>query len=329
MKKYILLSDNINQERELILWSWKSNENPWSLNQIDINNLEKQRPIRRCSNIEKIISYYRRERYNFAQPIRRSIIDDNPYYGSSFVADWLVMFTKGKLKVKFSKIIDALCNGILIEGEKLDFVNESRRLIDEIDSIKTKNIETLQKCCARLYTKPCFLFKIVNETLRDNNQSKLKTLGPFCYLLYNYIGTQRNEYLSIRNQLKQILKSKEHFSSIIVYRGEELSLDQIEIYKQAVGKDYYYKWSSFISTSKLRTVAEMFGSNVLYIIHIQSVSYNDQYVDVSSIAYIKDEQEILLRPGVRFRIDSSDYDLTTKRYLFHIKIQPSFISSIQ
>ncbi len=128
MKKYILLSDNINQERELIIWSWKSNENPWSLNQInewtpfmtkannrielayqnhqkeltidqkhkidlkkflqiDINNLEKQRPIRRCSNIENIISYYRRERYNFAQPIRRSIIDDTLYYGSSFIID--------------------------------------------------------------------------------------------------------------------------------------------------------------------------------------------------------------------------------------------------
>jgi hypothetical protein len=132
-----------------------------------------------------------------------SAVTPLPYYGSSFVADWLVMFTKGKLKVKFSKIIDALCNGILIEGEELGFIYESRRLIEEIDSIKKKNIEKLQKCCARLYTKPCFLFKIVNKTLRDNDQSKLQTLGPFCYLLYNYIGTQRNEYLSIRNQLKQ------------------------------------------------------------------------------------------------------------------------------
>jgi hypothetical protein len=238
------------------------------------------------------------------------------------------MFTKGTLKIKISSIIDALSNGILIEGEKLGFINESRRLTNEIHSIKKKTIKTLQQCCARLYTKPCFLFKIVNKTLRDNDQSKLQTLGPFCYLLYNYIGTRRNEYLSIRNQLKQIFKPTEHFSSIIVYRGEQLSLDQIEIYRQAVKKGYYYKWSSFVSTSKLREVAEMFGLNVLYIIHIQRISYNDQYVDVSSIAYIEDEQEILLRPGVRFKIDSCDYDLTTERYLFHIQILPSFIFSI-
>src|SRR5205809_333813 len=103
---------------------------------------------------------------------------------------------------------------------------------------------------------------------------------------------------------------------MIVYRGEKLSLDQIEIYRQAVGKGYYYKWSSFVSTSKLREVAEMFGSNVLYTIQIQRISYNDQYVDISSIAYNKDEEEILLRPGVRFKIDSYDYDLTIERHLF-------------
>ncbi|CAF1512315.1 unnamed protein product [Rotaria sordida] len=354
---------------ESVIWSWKSNTDPWSFNQIDqwtpfptkfniqlerayqdhqneliidenrkidlnkflqidINDSDKQRPVRRCSKTEDIISYYRRERFNFAQPIRRSITDDTSYYGSSFIIDWLIVFTKGTLKIKSSSIIDALINGILIEGEIFGCSSEARHLTNEIRSIKNTKIEKLQQCCARLYTKPCFLFKIVNETLRDSDQSKSKTLGPFCYLLYNYIGKRHNEYLSLKHQLKQIVKSTKYFTSIIVYRGEQLSLDQIEIYRQAVGKDLYYKWSSFISTSKLREVAEMFGSNVLYIIQIQRMSHNDQYVDVSSIAYIKDEQEILLRPGVRFKIDSCDYDLRTERYIFHIQIVPSFISNI-
>ena len=359
----------MNEDKQSVIWFWKSNQNPWSLNeidqwtpftiiinnqieqayqdrqqefiidsnhridllkffQIDINDLDKQRPVRRCSDTEERIFDYRRERFNFAQPVRRSIADDTKYHGSSFITDWLIIFTKGTLKIKSSSLIDALINGILIEGEKLACITESYHLIQEIRAIKKKKIEALQQCCARLYTKPCFLFKIVNETLRDDDRSKLETLGPFCYLLYNYIDTRPNEYLSIRNQLKQVLKSSKHISSMIVYRGEQLPLDQIEIYRQAVKKVSFYKWSSFVSTSRSREVAEMFGSNVLYIIQIQRTSYNEQYIDVSPIAYIKDEQEILLRPGVRFQINDCDYDVTTKRYLFYIQIVPSFISAI-
>ncbi|CAF1342885.1 unnamed protein product [Didymodactylos carnosus] len=118
----------MNREEEQIVWSWKSNINPWSLNQIDewtpfipiinnqieqgyqehekeliinenhkidlnkllqinIHNVNKQRPVRRCSNREDNVSYYRRERFNFVQPIKRSITDDTPYYGSSFITD--------------------------------------------------------------------------------------------------------------------------------------------------------------------------------------------------------------------------------------------------
>jgi hypothetical protein len=359
----------MNREANNIIWSWKSNLNPWSLKEpdewipfsskinnqieqaylthqteiildenykIDLNkylqiNLidqNKQRPVRRCSDTESIISCYRRERFNFVQPIQSSITDDTPYYGSVFITDWLIMFTKATLKIKFSRLTDALIDGILIEGEKLGYLIEAQRLTNEIRLIKKKNIENLQQCCARLYTKPCFLFKIVNETLRDNNRTKLKTLGPFCYLLYNYIGIRHNKYLSIRKQIKQFIKSSEQFPSIIVYRGEDLPLDQIEIYKQAVGKGFSYKWTSFILTSKSREVAEMYSSNMLYIIQIQRISSNDQYVDLTSIAYITEEQEILLRPGVRLKIDKYDFDPIRKRYTFYVQILPSFISNI-
>jgi hypothetical protein len=332
----------MNREENKIIWSWKSNSNPWSLkesvewipftptlnNQIEqaylthqtgiiidgnykidldkllqiiITDQNKQRPVRRYSDTEAVISCYCRERFNFVQPIQRSITDDTPYYGSVFITDWLIMFT----------------------GGKLDFMSAAQHLADEIRLIKKKNIENLQQCCARLYTKPCFLFKIVNETLRDNNRTKLKTLGPFCYLLYNYIGIRHNKYLSIRN-----LKSTEQFPSIIAYRGEDLPIDQIEIYKQAVGTGFSYKWTSFISASKSREVAEIYASDILYVIQIQRISSNDQYVDLASIAYITEEEEILLRPGVRLKIDKYDFNSTKERYTFFVQILLSFISNI-
>ncbi|CAM4779924.1 unnamed protein product [Rotaria magnacalcarata] len=147
-----------------------------------------------------------------------------------------------------------------------------------------------------------------------------------------YACTLKNEIKKLMRciftELIQLFKFTEHITSIVVYRGEQLPPGQIEIYRQTAGKGYPYKWSSFVSTSKLREVAEIFGSNVLYIIEIPRMSHNDQYVDLSSIAYIKDEQEILLRLGARFKITSSDYDSRTERYIFHILIVPSSISNI-
>ncbi|CAF1093196.1 unnamed protein product [Rotaria sordida] len=287
-----------------VTWFWKANTNPWSSNeieqwipfpniinrqieqayqgrqlevvisekykidlnrllQIDILNFDRQRPVRRCSKAGDTLAYYRRERFNFAQPIQRSIADDTLNYGCSFVTDWFILFTK------------------------------------------------------------------VNRTLRDDDRSKLTTLGPFCYLMFNYIGIRHNEYMSIRNQLKRFVKKTDNNTSeITVYRGETLSLDDIEIYKNAVGKGDFYKWLSFVSTSRSRDAAEEFGSNVLHIITIKRSSSNDQYVDLEPISYYNDEEEILLRPGVRFKIDDTYDDPITGRCIFHIQIEPSFISNL-
>jgi hypothetical protein len=49
------------------------------------------------------------------------------------------------------------------------------------------------------------------------------------------------------------------------------------------------------------------GGNVLFIIEIPFISFehtkhNDQYVDLSSVSRMTDEQEVLLKPGFRFKV---------------------------
>ena len=296
--------------------------------QVDIHDSDKQRPVRRCSETGDILAFYRRERFNFSQPIRRSVTDDTLDYGCSFITDWLILFTKGTLKIKTASLIDSLVSGILIEGEKLNRLAEAKLLMEEIQSIKKKAIVKFQRCCARIYTKPCFLFRLVNRTLRDDDRSKLLTLGPFCCLVFNYIGIRHNEYLSIRDQFKRFVKRTDNTSEITVYRGETLALDDIETYRKAVGKGDFYKWLSFVSTSQSRNAAEEFGSNVLHIITIKRSSSNDQYVNLQPISYCNDEEEILLRPGVRFKINNTYEDQNNGRCVFHIQIEPSFISNL-
>ncbi|CAF1045215.1 unnamed protein product [Rotaria sordida] len=72
--------------------------------QIDILDFDRQRPVRRCSKTGDTLAYYRRERFNFAQPIQRSIADDTLNYGCSFVTDWFILFTKDYLNRKMKEV---------------------------------------------------------------------------------------------------------------------------------------------------------------------------------------------------------------------------------
>ena len=51
-----------------------------------------------------------------------------------------------------------------------------------------EQMKFLQDCCARLYTKHCFIYAAVNDALRKKDQSKAHLLGPFAHVLYSYVG---------------------------------------------------------------------------------------------------------------------------------------------
>ncbi|CAF4961393.1 unnamed protein product, partial [Rotaria sp. Silwood1] len=188
---------------------------------------------------------------------------DTAYHGSQFVRDWLLKFTNGKLDVKFNYIFPALINGLKYEGRKEPeyIVNDIVRILnsakDESSKMnEKKRMKKLQDCCIKLYTKQCYLFRTVNTALRDDDRTKLDTLGPYCYLVYNCIG----RHIHGHHLLELPHRNKSH--SMTVYRGDSVPHKMIEEYRQAVGrKEEYFKWLSFVSTSADRIVAEYFGLN--------------------------------------------------------------------
>lgn len=289
--------------------------------QICINNNHQQRPVRRyvLSNSNDNIIDWRRERFAFKldQPITDDIRtntseDDVHYYGSRFIADWLLLFTNGKLKVKFNLIFLVLVHGIQIEGHLYGASAKIiKSLINELeetrDNVKKKSefnrMKKLTKCCAKLYTKYCFLFQLVNVTLRDDDRTKLKTLGPYCHLLYNYIGRRTYDRLSVRYRLRQQFHSKQTPSPDL-YRDDCITKEKLDEYRQAAGQIHkYFRWLSFVSTSHKRCVGEVFARNVLYIIELRQATSNDQFVDLHNNTFMPHEKEVLLRPGVRFRVE--------------------------
>ena len=186
----------------------------------------------------------------------------------------------------------------------------------------------LEEACAKLYTKHSFLFRIVNQTLREDDRSKLSSLGPFCYLLYTYVGNQPMKHVSRRYSRLQQMYSKESLP-IILYRGDCTTDEKIKEYREVAGqKDKYVKWLSFVSTSLDENVATTFSHNILYEIELNQHLSSDQFAYLESISYFQDEREVLLQPGVRFRVKKV-YQLKSDEHVdrtrIRVTILPSFI----
>lgn len=260
---------------------------------------------------------------------------DTDYYGSPFIAKWYLTFTNGKRDVTFDSIFSALVQGLREEGktEKEHILNSIvcnlNKMKNEVHQKSEKiKMEALEDYCAKLYTKPCFIYRVVNIALRDNDFNKLHTLGPYCFLVFNYIGRHMNDERSIRRRLLKAIhpvRSKQ----ITVYRGDYISPEMMEKYQQDVeDKSRYFKWLSFVSTSRDRDVAEKFAQNVLYIINMQDYSLRDQFADVSTISSCQQENEILLQPGVRFQVTKLETD-KMKLPIVHVNIVPSYVSTLR
>ncbi|CAF1305323.1 unnamed protein product [Rotaria magnacalcarata] len=307
--------------------------------ELSINDPTHQRPIRRCLMNESLeserrlnVNSSRCDRLSFPLVSNsQSTCADTAYQGSKFVRDWLLKFTNGKLEVKYDQIFPALINGLILEGCK-----EPKTAVDEIIRVlnssndaclkmnERKRMKKLQDCCIKLYTKQCYLFRAVNTALKDDDRTKLDTLGPYCYVVYNSIGHPTNS-----RHFLQKLNSKKS-KTMTVYRGDSAPRTIIEEYRQAVGqKDKYFKWLPFVSTSMDRLVAEGFALNVLYIIEIERYFSMDQYTDLEKNSYCTSEQEVILKPGTRFQVTSIDVDNISGRQVVHIKMIPSYISILR
>jgi hypothetical protein len=314
--------------------------------QVCIDDTHRQRPVKRCvlSDLDDDNIDWRRERFAFeldhqaADGVQTNTSkDDINYYGSKFIADWLLTFADGNLKVKFDIIFPALVNGIRIEGHLYDApekaINWLIHQLEEVrDHVQKKNelkrIKYLSKCCVKLYTKNCFLFQLVNITLRNDDRTKLNTLGPYCYLVYNCIGGYIHDSLSVQH-LRQHFRHTQP-PSVFVYRGDSVPKKKLDEYQQAAGQPHkYFKWLSFVSASHKPDVGAFFATNVLYIIELNRAVSNDQFLDLYDNTFMPDEEEVLLRPGVRFRVESVTFDSGRNLHVVRIKIVPSYISYLR
>jgi hypothetical protein len=76
-----------------------------------------------------------------------------------------------------------LHEGILDETRR----STSADLANRLESVKNKSEKEILECAVYIYTMETFLYTLINASLRNEDWSKIDTLGPFCFLLQCYL----------------------------------------------------------------------------------------------------------------------------------------------
>jgi hypothetical protein len=257
---------------------------------------KRQRPIKRmvCNRDDY---HLREERFTFT-PI-------NPKRPFGGLYGWISPFIKEVVKylnitnkelpsideTNVSMIVEKAAHGIIEEGKKIGKQCEAEQMANMLRKKKYAGFKEVWECCARLYSMESFLYKKLNETMRligteeheQDWRNKVRTLGPFCLLLWDNPSNYKTAE-----------------TGMILYRGAKLSEGQISSFENdySKGNESIRSFPSFTSCSRNRTKAERFG-NALFIMKVKHAFT----VDLQPFSQYPSEEEELLSPGVCFTVD--------------------------
>ncbi len=238
-------------------------------------------------------------------------------YGD-FSAAYYELEVAGKNKT-FAHVVEEAAQGIIKEGLVLHKAKEAEQLVKPLLAVKPFGINVkaehdrvaakvptdIGRQCVFLYTKDSFLFRVINQVLRDYQtvtREQIQTLGPFCHLLQTYLRSISTS--NIRT----------------VYRGVDLDDEQRQQY---LNEDI--KFTAFTSTTTDRALAEILGNTLLIMdlkAEMDGVTYDPAAgADISSFSNFPEEKEFLLWPRTWFQFDGYEYDTDNEKHFIYLKIQ--------
>ncbi|CAF1216028.1 unnamed protein product [Rotaria sp. Silwood1] len=180
--------------------------------------------------------------------------------------------------------------------DKNEFINLCKKFYEnnskELNLIKEfeKNYSSNQVLW--WYTRDSFIYRLLNKALRIQN---IDLLFVFRFIIYD-----------IEKQLKLYQCS----SSIRVYRGQLMSIDELNQLKISIGE--YISINSFLSTSLNRQQAIKFLNEYNFSHNLQKILFEidanpyinnlKSFANISSKSFYSNEQEILFMFGSIFRL---------------------------
>ena len=186
----------------------------------------------------------------------------------------------------------------LVEECKQNY-KEDHRALTEIDEFSTGY---QSKDALSWYTRESFIYIVLNKTLRQTQDS----LRIFDFRLL------------IKDMMEQI-QALHKPEKMEVYRGQMMSIKELDSLRSRIGA--LISINSFLSTSKMRAVAETFLRNltksdvapVLFIICTTNAEDVKCFASIEEISYFRAEREVLFALGTVFKIEAiNDTDRYTE-----------------
>ena len=145
-------------------------------------------------------------------------------------------------------------------------------------------------CILDLYTQDTFFHKVLNHVLRQKQH----------HVIYQY----RHAIINLINSLRLPLPSEEDSISLTLYRGQQMTIFELEKMKNNVGE--LISSTSFLSTTLNLKIAQIFAGDgsddnsclvlVIFKIYLDTGEPMRPYVLINKSA----EEEVLFSPGTRF-----------------------------
>ena len=203
---------------------------------------------------------------------------------------------------------------------KEDLGNASARYIEKnyVNKLKSKEMENLNyfmNCdierdfkAIKWYTKECFVYRMINEILREQNYVDILAIRYFIFIF--------------RKQLKEL--SSNNNAPITLFRGTCIPAHELKnILNCKTGN--LILLNGFLSTSREKTQAEMFSKknvkgfqSVMMIFHREDKDF-EKYASVKDFSCYQVEDEYIIDVNHFFKIIEIEENKENKCYNIHLK----------
>ncbi|CAF1391086.1 unnamed protein product [Rotaria sordida] len=177
--------------------------------------------------------------------------------------------------------------------------NNNKIELDKIIEFETNFSHDL---AIRWYTRDCFLYRLLNKSMRTQNINEIYKYRSFILDLHEQLGI-----------LHQSMKSPEIMQ---VYRGQLMKFEELEQMRANING--LISLNTYFSTSTKAEVASNFCGgglgrptfqSVIFTINIKSNVTTKPFANIQEFSYMHDEGEVLFSAGTVFRInDVSEFN---------------------
>jgi tetratricopeptide (TPR) repeat protein len=203
---------------------------------------------------------------------------------------------------------------------KQDLINHFRHVYDgqpELATIDEYERDYSSENAIQWYTRNTFLYRVLNQALRNSDFDTLFALRFFIADLYKQLTDEHDRFRT------DYASNSENSSVLKVYRGQSISNEELILLRQS--QNGFFSMQSFLSASMTSTIGQFFAESsaqptdklarIVYEFNIDTRLTNTKpFAKINHLSYFQGEDEVLLALGSIFRINSVQFDDINQRW---------------